>query len=296
MIIHIKNHSSHAGKWIYRGFFNAWKSLGYDVKFYHSLDEIDTSTPFQIMTYDSEVKSDNLHVIEKSYRSYIFAQPNKFPMPWGSHPNFICMCDDSTIEKLNSLPNVILWTWMDSQEYHTKWNNVNTVPLAFDNIAYRDLKKDEYVYDVCYVGGWANNGFDEKRANLINCFKSFRDSGLKCGFFINKNLTHEQENFILCNSKVSLNIHDNYQRVLGLDTNERTFKSLGTTGALVTDKINQISRLFPEVLMSENSNKLVEHVKSLIDSSELEEIKIKNIELINLEHTYINRINRFLKI
>ena len=48
--------------------------------------------------------------------------------------------------------------------------------------------------------------------------------------------------------------------------------------------------------MSENSNKLVEHVKSLIDSSELEEIKIKNIELINLEHTYINRINRFLKI
>jgi hypothetical protein len=75
--------------------------------------------------------------------------------------------------------------------------------------------------------GRADNGFDEKYKIMMSHFSAFKDSGLKMWIFVGKNLTHEQENKLLYNSKVAINIHDAYQRELRLDTNERTFKALG---------------------------------------------------------------------
>ena len=166
--------------------------------------------------------------------------------------------------------------------------------LAFDSINYKTTQTEEYTFDVCFVGGWANNGFNEKRKIMLKHFAELQSSGLKCGVFINKNLTHEQENHILCNSKVALNIHDAYQRVLGLDSNERTFKSLGLTGALVCDNITQVKNVFPSLELYDTPKQMVELIKHYVDMplADLEQVKKTNRELINKEHTYINRVEQ----
>ena len=109
---------------------------------------------------------------------------------------------------------------------------------------------------------------------MIDIFSEFMNSGLNCGFFVGKNLTHEQECKVLHNSKVTLNIHDAYQRTLGLDTNERTFKSLGLNGCLVSDTVGQLSRLFPDLNTSLTGSDLVQIANTYLSlpETELEEL------------------------
>jgi len=294
MRVYIKNHSSHAGHWIYnKGYVGGWESKGYETILYNSLSEIDDSD-YYLMSVDSDINLQNLHVIKNSIKSFVYAQPNSFPEPWGRHPNFKCLCADNVIDSLNSIDNCKLWSFGDNAKFHNKWKSVDRILLAFDSVNYKDLRKGEYVYDVCFIGGWANNGFNEKKRIMLEHFAELHNSGLKCGIFINKNLTHEQENQVLSNSKVALNIHDAYQRVLGLDSNERTFKSLGLTGALVCDNITQVKDTFPSLELYESPKQMIELIKHYVEtpSDELEEIKKKNRELINNEHTYIKRVEQ----
>jgi len=300
MKVYIKNHPAHAGKWIYEGYERAWTSLGYDVEYFTSLNEIDEKSDYYIMATDYDIKNDSSYSsIVNSTKSFIFAQPNTFPDPWGRHPNFVSNASPLTIDMVNQTDNALLWTFSDNTKYHKKWKTVHTVPLAFDSIGYVPKKDEKYSqYDICFVGGWANNGFDEKRKIMIEIFSKFMDSGLKCGFFINKGLTHEQECDLIYNSKTSLNIHDAYQRALGYDTNERTFKSLGLNGALVSDTIAQLNNLFPNVPTSLDSDTLVKDTKELLSltEDEIRVIKESNKQNISDNHTYVNRVEQLLKL
>lgn len=300
MKVYIKNHPTHAGKWIYEGYERAWTALGYDIGHFTSLNEIDEKSDYYIMATDYDVKNDSSYSsIVNSTKSFIFAQPNTFPEPWGRHPNFVSNASPSAIDLVNQTDNALLWTFSNNTSYHKKWKTVHTVPLAFDSIGYNPKKDEKYSqYDVCFVGGWANNGFDEKRKIMIEIFSKFMDSGLKCGFFINKGLTHEQECDLIHNSKTTLNIHDAYQRALGYDTNERTFKSLGLNGALVSDKITQLNDLFPNVPTSLDSDTLVKDTKELLSltENEIRVIKESNKQNIAENHTYIKRVEQFLKL
>ena len=300
MRVYIKNHPAHAGKWIYEGYKRAWMALGYDVEYFSNLSEITDKSDYYIMATDYDIKNDSSYSsIENSTKSFIFAQPNTFPEPWGKHPNFVSAASAQTIDLVNQTDNAILWTFSDDTRYHKKWKTVHTVPLAFDSIGYIPKKSKKYSqYDICFVGGWANNGFDEKRKIMIEIFSKFMDSGLKCGFFINKGLTHEQECDLMYNSKIALNIHDAYQRTLGYDTNERTFKSLGLNGILVSDTIAQLNNLFPNVPTSLDSNVLVKNTKEILSltESEIRGIKENNKKDISDNHTYIKRVNQFLKL
>ena len=94
---------------------------------------------------------------------------------------------------------------------------------------------------------------------------------------------------------VSLNIHDDYQRQLGLDTNERTFKSLGLTGVMVSDNVTQIKNIFPSVPLASDPEEMVEIVKIFINSDELDDTKQKNRENILQNHTYVNRVKEMLE-
>lgn len=303
MKIYIKEHKAHAGRWIYQGYYKAWESLGYDVEFFTNLNEISDKNNFQIMTTDDSIREQDLKTLERCSRAYIFGQPKTFPKPWGSHPNFISMCPESVTQEINKMDNCFVWSWVDDISYHTQWKHVHTIPLAFDSVSYKNLKKS-FSYDVCYVGGWADNGFDEKRQIMYRFFKHFKDSGLKCGFFINKNLTHVQENTLLCNSKVCINIHDAHHLTNGFDTNERTFKTLGINGCLVSDRIgidketNQITRLFPEVPQVSSPEHMIEKVKELLmlPDDELVTIRDQNKQKILNNHTYIKRVEEFLSL
>tara|TARA_R110002072_G_scaffold140194_1_gene284072 strand:- start:224 stop:1141 length:918 start_codon:yes stop_codon:yes gene_type:complete len=299
--VFIKRHRSHAGKWIYEGYRAAWESLGYSAHYYDDLAEISSfKERYYLMAIDGDVRGGRaLSVVESAQKTFLYVQPNWFPEPWGLHPNFQCHCPSESIESLNRMNNVFLWSFGGDSKYHDKWKDVAPVPLAFDSNSYVPVVDDNIKFDVCFVGGWANNGFDEKRKIMLEYFKEFKDSGLKCGFFINKGLTHEQENAILYNSKVTINIHDAYQRALGLDTNERTFKSLGTNGILVSDNIKQIRNLNLGVSIAESSKDMVDAVRVLtqeIDSNVLESMRQDNKKNILKNHTYIERVKTMLSL
>ena len=300
MRVYIKNHPAHAGKWIYEGYKRAWMALGYDVEYFSNLSEITDKGDYYIMATDYDIRNDSSYSsIANSTKSFIFAQPNTFPEPWGRHPNFVSNASILAIDLVNQTDNALLWTFSDNTDYHKKWKEVHTIPLAFDSIGYVPKVNEKYSeYDICFVGGWANNGFDEKRKIMIEVFSKFMDSGLKCGFFINKGLTNEQECDLLFNSKISLNIHDAYQRTLGYDTNERTFKSLGLNGALVSDTIAQLSNIFPDVPTSLDSNVLVEKTKEILSltEDEIRGIKEYNKQDIADNHTYVKRVEQLLKL
>ncbi len=300
MKIYLKHHPSHAGKWIYEGYRRAWRAMGYDVVYFTNLKEISDSDDYYIMATDHDLKDvDSCTAIANSTKSFVFAQPNTFPDPWGRHPNFISGTPSTIIELINKLDNTILWTFSDDTRYHVRWKEVNTVPLAFDSIGYRPEPDTKFSqFDVCFVGGWANNGFDEKRKIMIEIFSKFSSSGLKCGFFVNKGLTHKQECDLIHNSRTALNIHDAYQRQLGYDTNERTFKSLGLNGALVSDTVAQLSNMFPSVPTSLQSADLVREVERFLSMTESEILLIKNQNRQNVlqNHTYINRVEQLLSL
>ena len=290
--------------WIYEGYKKAWESLGYETQYIENPLRTDNDEYYVMITdgwYASKYfQKDLLHNFIKSAKKvFCFSQPTNFPMPWGSHPNFKSTCTAELIQEINCLDNIKLWSFADiNKEYFPNWKHIETVPLAFDNIGYEYLQDEKYKFDVCFVGGRANNGFDEKYKIMMSHFSAFKDSGLKCGIFVGKNLTHEQENKLLYNSKVAINIHDAYQRKLRLDTNERTFKALGLTGVLVTDDEGQLQRLFPDVKRTNDPKEMVKFVKEYVNISEeeLNSIKEKNRKIILDNHTYVHRVKKLLQL
>ena len=302
--VYIQDHESMgAGKWIYDGYYRAWQHLGYETLYFNHWSELCKIDDLENACSEYEEYKKIKRVLKEIKNVYMYVSPNSFPKPWGNHANFISMCDLDIISYINSCNNIHLWSFADMTEqlkdkHYYDWKGIHTVPLAFDSLGYKPVEDKKYEFDVCFIGGRANNGFDEKYKIMIQHFSAFKDSNLKCGFFIGKGLTHEQETAILSNSKVAVNIHDAYQRVLGNDTNERTFKSLGLTGVLVSDEVGQVSRLFPNIKMSNDPKKLVklveEYVKMPID--ELLEIKKENKENIISNHTYINRVQKLLSL
>jgi spore maturation protein CgeB len=297
MKVFIKKHSSYAGKWIYDGYYNAWKSIGYDVYFYDYLEELINEKNYLLMTLDSCITKKNINIINNANKVFLFVQPTYFENPWGLHPNFVSLIDKSLINDIKSNKNIYKWTFLDQCKYYDEWGDVNTLPLAFDSISYSELQdRSNYCFDVCFIGGRANNAYDEKYKIMLEVFEEFKKSNLKCGFFIDKNITHEQEKNIIYNSKISINIHDAYQRKLGLDTNERTFKSLGINGILVSDNIKQLSRLFPDLELANSNRQYIELCNKYLslDKNSLEKLKNNNKNYVLNNHTYINRVKELI--
>ena len=299
MKVLIRRHLDQAGFWIYTGYASAWKEMGYDVYLYNSLEQLEKISDFYLMAIDSDLKNENIHILSKAKKTFLFVQPNSFPDPWGKHPNFKCVCSDSTIELVNNLSNVIKWTFVDcDNDFYNKWKPV-TVPLAFDDVSYIATEPvSDYDYDICYVGGRANNGFDEKIKIINYVLSEFEKTNLKCGFFVGKNISHSKEIEVLSRSKLCLNIHDEYQRRLSLDANERTFKSLGLNGTLLCENILQIKNVLKHAIVNldDSTENLIECAKKMCNfkNEELLKIKNQNIDYVKSEHTYKNRILQLL--
>ena len=298
MKIYLQRHTFGAGYWIYSGYMSAWTHHGFRVELIDSLKDIKGDEEYALMITSSLATADELDYIKNSTFCVLHCAPSAFPKPWGDHPNFRCALSGDLTKELNNLPNIIKWTFGDLIEEHFPlWSNLVTVPLAFDSLNYTVASSDTpYLYDVCFIGGVADNGFNEKIHIIRDCLSAFVDSDLNCCFSVSQNLSHVQENQILMQSKICLNIHDEYQRVVKNDVNERTFKSLGVNGLLVSDETDQLRRLFPDVFISNDSNELVEHCRSLVngDMEDLNNTKLQNRNFIKKNHTYIKRVEQLL--
>ena len=279
---------------------------GFDADYFNSLSELESEKDFIMMVFDwdlAEKSEKSLKIMEASQKTMLFVQPNNFPEPWCRHPNFMSCLDQKYIDKLNNIPNIRKWTFVEQRDsrFYDLWRgNIQTINLAYDSINYEKVKKEEVAspYDLCYVGSWANNGFDEKKKILMEYFKALKESGLKCGIFINKGLTLEQESNLLANTKVGLNIHDNHARILKFDTNERTFKTLGLTGMMASDNQSVISRMFSEIDVCSNDSigGLIDGIRGYLELPvrRIEDIKKRNRDYIMENHTYIKRVEEML--
>ncbi len=298
-VVYLKYHPSGAGKWIYEGYARAWMSLGFDVIFFSDINQIRKNAKF-IMTTEADL-SKGFDILSSVEKSFIFIQPFKFPSPWGNHPNWTTSVNKELAERTNTIDTIKKWTFVNNVESndYKPWKNINYLPLAFDSLGYQLPKLNfQKEFDVCFVGGWANNGYDEKRVRIISHLNLIQESGIRCGFFINSGLTHEQENYVICSSKIALNIHDEYQIKLGLDLNERTFKSLAMSGILVSDNVGEMKNLFSHVKVSNSPNEMMNIIEKYLSTPE-EELLLErkdNRDMILKEHTYIKRVERLLQL
>jgi len=301
MIVYIPFHAGGAGKWIYQGYFNAWKEEGYKPKYYNNISEIDTNSTYMLMATEGGINQENPTllnlILSKASKVFMYTQPHTFPKPWGTHPNFVTNASPNFIKMVNSMENVHLWSFAKTAnlDYWDKWKNINYIPLAFDDIDYTFESKGIFNYDICYIGGLADNGFNEKSQLMIEYFSELHDQGINTdGIFINKNISPEAEYEIMSNSKICLNIHDKYQQVLGLDCNERTFKSLGLNGFLISDKVECLSD-FEElnIIQVKSPKEMAEQIKEYLDK-DLSIIKDLNRSVILENHTYKNRVRSLL--
>lgn len=284
--------NSDAMKWIYDGYARAWEVEGFTVERY---DKFCGQESDLLMLSDRDLYNTYGTIDYSRYEKvFLFSSFNEFEAPYNSHLNYVSNAakNETIVNYVNEKKNIVKWTLANSvrfPDYYKTWEDVKYVPLAYDDIHYK-AEPSSGSYDVSFVGGVANNGFNTKIGIMKNIFEDFSKSGLKCGFFINKNLTHEEECRVMTNSKVCLNIHDSYQREIGTDVNERTFKALGLNGNMISDYVEEGVILLSKKFFHRDS-KLVEAVKEVMDTPEIE--KAANRAFILENHTYKNRVRYF---
>lgn len=300
--IMIPEYLSGAGKWVYDGYASAWEQTGYDVIRRKSIEPEDPPKECSIMLACHNILATNtkeMHQrrgwLQKFENVYLFVTANTFPDPWGTHENYVSKLsqDFEFVKILQSLNNIHFWSFCnvsEKPEFWSDWGDVRYVPLAFDSINYQRKYDERYASDACFVGGWADNGFNTKKQILKEWLGAFRDSGLKCRFLINQNISHEEEERILSSAKVCINIHDDYQREFGLDTNERSFKALGLNGCLLSDSVDELRRLKIGAQMALSPASMV----ILAQTPCSEQFREHNRKNILENHTYINRVEEMI--
>lgn len=110
----------------------------------------------------------------------------------------------------------------------------------------------------------------------------------------------EEEAKIYSSSKVSINVHEDYQKKFGGECNERTFKIPFCGGFEVVDNVACISKYFipgKEIIIGESNTDWYEKVEYYLKNPEK---RIPIIEagrkLVAEKHTYHNRVNQIVKI
>jgi hypothetical protein len=298
MRIFLQKNDQQAWKWITQGYEKAFSYFNFETIIVDDLKKVDTSKEYYIFYREDGVNDSTIDILKNSKQTYLYVQPNNFPYHWGQHPSWQCSVSKENIIKLNSFNNIKKWTFCSDLSFFNLWNDVHIMPLSYDSISYQSKEIIDYKYDICFIGGFADNGFNEKIKNMQEMLGAFVESGLKCGFSVNGNVSHKIENSVLNESKVSLNIHDLYQRVVGLDSNERTFKSLGCNGLLLCDDVKQVKELFPFCYCSNSSKDLIDKAKEYckLEINKLNKIKKQNKKFILENHTYIKRVETFLSL
>jgi len=283
---------SNAGKWIYDGYARAWKHLGYEVERYIDFTNQDAD---YLMINDHWVGIKGIQY-SKYKKVFLFVSCSNMPEPYCNNVNFVSVAarNKNLISHINDQPNVLKWSFINDEGSFLKWGDVKYIPLAYDNIGYEEYGQIEnsQKFDVVFIGGYADNGFNTKKRIMLSIFKKFMHSSLKCGFFLNKDLTHVQEITLLNEAGVCLNIHDEYQRVLGHDINERNFKALGLNGCMVSDYVEEGVRLLGDDIFFKDEH-IVDAVTRKLNMTKHDRNETR--EMIKRHHSYINRVGSLLE-
>lgn len=200
-----------------------------------------------------------------------------------------------------------------------------TIPLAADKILLeKSLFLKKFLADISFVGTnlpEKRKYFEENIFPLIDKYNvrfygqdwKFEDKMLgwiqRGGQYFNlpiirsiqkPKLLISEEGNIYASTKISINIHEEYQRKYGGDCNERTFKIPLAGGFEIVDDVACIKKYFKEgeeIIISDNARDWADKVDYYMRHSEERKKIIENgKKRVLRDHTYHNRVNKILDI
>jgi len=198
-----------------------------------------------------------------------------------------------------------------------------TILLAANKNKYFYEYDEKYKSDISYVGSYLPSKRRFLKKHLIPLMKKYdvkvygsdwtladRLSGhvQKIGQFLNIDLLKkvrklklpiEDERKVYSSSTISLNIHEEHQRLFGSDFNERTFKIIASGGFEICDNVKALRKYFDEteLVIAENTqdwfDKIDYYLKNPEERTSIIEAGRKKVLS---EHTYENRVRQIEKI
>jgi len=200
-----------------------------------------------------------------------------------------------------------------------------TIPLAADKIVLEKSKFDKkFVSDISFIGTnlpgkrkyFEDNIFSLKEKYDLRLYGQDWTTVDKMLGWIQKGgqyfnlpvvrsiqkpkLSLGEEGDIYASSKISINVHEDYQRRFGEDCNERTFKIPMAGGFEITDDISCIRKYFKEgeeIVIARNKRDWYDKINFYIVNSEKRKIIIDaGRKRVLRDHTYHNRVNQIIDI
>lgn len=199
-----------------------------------------------------------------------------------------------------------------------------TIPLAADKIALKPHFVEKFVSDIAFVGTYLPDKrkfFNEcvfplgKKYNLRIYGQDWTLEDRLLGWiqrlgqyfnvpYLKKarkpKLAVNEEADIYKSSLISINVHENYQRLYGGDCNERTFKIPLSGGFEITDDVACIRKYFKEgeeIVIAKNKDDWFDKIYYYIKQpEERQKIIEAGRARVLAEHTYHNRIQKIIDI
>lgn len=199
----------------------------------------------------------------------------------------------------------------------------HTIPLAADKTIMKFSFSERFVSDIAYIGTYLPEkrhffkeyvlplnkhydlciyGQDWSRSERILSFAQkvgqyFNIRGLRT--IIKPKLALSDEASIYSSTKISINIHEDYQKKYGGECNERTFKIPLCGGFEITDDVAAIRKYFTddEIVVARNKTDWFDKIDFYMKNPD-KRIKIAEKGRIKVmsDHTYHNRVEQILKI
>lgn len=209
---------------------------------------------------------------------------------------------------------------MDGLTKETGYTYQTILMAANKNVYYYDYS-EKYKADISYVGSNLPDKKEFFQKHLFPLFKKYRvrvygnDWTLadrtkgyiqKIGQYFNIDLlkhirklalNEEDGRKVYSSSTISLNIHEEHQRKLGCDFNERTFKIIASGGFEICDNVKALRKHFTEreLVIGENTRDWFDKIEYYIKNPEkrLPIIKAGKGKVL-AKHTYHNRAQQFI--
>ena len=330
--------SVYAARFIYEGYKDAFLELGHEFRPFTSNDNLEKVLPeytpdiFITSLVDFYLKFLDLDLLKK-YREkglVMFTQIRPWlkqnDVPWASN-----LKEEKNLVDLikKGLAGDVFFHWLEqddpSMEGFTKETGYpyHTVILAANTKKYYYDPDDKYKADISFVGSFLptkRKFLNEHVRPLMNEYKvqiygsdwtlPNRMLGYiqKAGQYFNiEPLKHvrkfrlplDDERKVYSSSTISLNVHEDHQRLYGSDFNERTLKIIASGGFEICDKVAVIRRYFKdnELVLADNTQDWFDKIAYYIKYPEkrLSIIEAGKNKILR-EHTYKNRVEQLLSI
>lgn len=317
MKILISNDSPTAHYYIRRGWQNAFNYCGYECKIWN----IGQEPAFDVFNkFEPDILISQVYNIDKALYKCIYNRPNlkvilkapdfgpltekikdSFPILYASQENIELIQE---LKKTTGKPDFLFVHYPQKyiNDTHGYWG-IKTVSLlnAADLVVFSSPQRDDRLdSDVSMCGGYW--GYKSQTIDQYIIPLSQQNLNMKifgnqpwpipqyCGF-----LRDEHVKNLFVSTKINLNVHEPHSQKLGYDIVERPFKVTACGGFMISDYVEGLKELYPDMPMGKTPEEFSELINEyLYKPKERKDIAIECQKITLSNHTYFNRIKTIL--